>query len=76
MFPRTSSFAQVQAPVSLSPKQADTPPEPAKYRGPEREELERWYDILVDLIERASHGDVDHTVELTDLRDQIYAYLA
>lgn len=42
---------------------------------PDRRVLERWYQQINDIIHREGNGDVDHTNELEDLRDEIYAYL-
>ena len=47
----------------------------AKRDGPSHSELEHWYHALQDIIARESAGDVDHTVELEDVRDGIYQYL-
>lgn len=44
-------------------------------KGPDNRTLERWYQKINDLIHRESEGDVDHTDELENLRDEIYAYL-
>lgn len=80
MFPKNSAFTpppSTAAPQPISPSlQAhQKASQEASYKGPSRPELERWYDTLVDLLDRESNGDVDHTTELTDLRDDIYAYL-
>jgi hypothetical protein len=43
--------------------------------GPLRSDLERWYESLRDIISRESDGDVDHSTELEDLKDEIYGFL-
>jgi len=46
-----------------------------KQDGPSKRDLERWYQALRDICARESDGDVDHSTELEDLKDEIYAYL-
>jgi hypothetical protein len=75
-FQRTSSFDQPV--VERRPRVADRSEKPKVPDGDSlvsREELERWYRVLLDVLERESDGDMDHTTELTDLRDDIYARL-
>lgn len=75
LFQRTSSFAPHEHhPVERS-RHSETLRVEAKPEGPSRSDLERWYHALLDLLDRESDGDVDHTTELEDLRDEIYAYL-
>lgn len=75
-FQRNSVFTEfLESDCSIKPILAKPIQAPKVQEAPSREELGRWYDALVDLIERESDGDVDHTLELTDLRDKIYAYL-
>lgn len=74
-FQRTSSFDQPV--VEHRPRIADRSEKPKATDGSlvSREDLERWYRVLLDVLERESDGDMDHTTELTDLRDDIYASL-
>lgn len=77
-FQRMSSFAPQQEiegkPASEMPPESGIPVV-SNSPGPDRSQLERWYQTLLDVLDRESDGDVDHTTELTDLRDEIYAHL-
>lgn len=75
-FQRTSSFDQPQgAPTLPSPRKESAKVVSAPSAGPSREDIEHWYRVTNDLLVRESEGDVDHTRELEDLRDGIYAFL-
>lgn len=77
-FQRTSSFDHPERDKSPHTHviSTDLPPHGMGAKiGPTHDDLERWYRVLNDLSLRESDGDVDHTQELEDLRDEIYAFL-
>lgn len=74
-FQRTSSFDQPQGDPALPSPRKKPAQVVSASSGPSREDLEHWYRVTNDLLVRESDGDVDHTQELEDLRDGIYAFL-
>ena len=80
LFQRTSSFDDRLDPENtgkVTQLHKGSPPKllAAKADGPLRSDLERWYESLRDIISRESNGDVDHSTELEDLKDEIYGFL-
>jgi hypothetical protein len=78
LFQRTSSFDNRIDPENtmvVTQTHRDPPRIVGKADGPSSSDLNRWYESLRDICERESDGDVDHSQELEDLKDEIYNYL-
>jgi len=78
LFQRTSSFddrVDSENTMAVTQTHRDPPRIVAKADGPSSSDLNRWYESLRDICERESDGDVDHSQELEDLKDEIYGYL-
>jgi hypothetical protein len=82
LFQRNSSFDQEAYARKIAARKnwPDTTPKPSrttesKASVPERSDLNRWYESLRDICARESEGDIDHSTELEDLKDEIYGFL-
>lgn len=47
----------------------------AKQDAPSRSDLERWYDILMRILDEERDGYTNHAEDIQDLRDEIYVFL-
>lgn len=75
-FQRTSSFDQPQGDPTLpAPSKESAKVVSAPSASPNREDLEHWYQTLLDVLDRELDGDTNHREDLFDLRDEIYAHL-